>query len=629
MKSTIVTRKILLSLTALMLLMLAESKAQLVIDTAWTDPQLAQLLAGQGVVISNVSVTCPSHAYGFFDGTNSNFGIDSGIVLTSGNVFNAIGPNDESGTTGYPNYFSGPNCDAQLDAICAQPTYDCCIFEFDVVPIGDTLQFDYVFGSDEYLEYVGSINDVFGFFISGPGIVGQQNVALVPGTSTPVSIGNVNDVSNAGYYYNNGDGFTAPQNTDPEVLQYDGFTQGLYVEAVVIPCETYHIKMAISDAADGILDSGVFIEAGSFSSYGITLETNSSVGGGFLDAVEGCVDGYFIISISYPVTDTLIVNINIGGSATFGTDYSAFPNTITFIPGGPDSIVIPIVAIDDFNPDGGEDVMLWLTGGCNLNGGDTASIFILEHHVEAGPDISFCTGDSAMIGMPPIGGYSYQWDPVTGLNDATASQTTLILTNNGSSTQTTNYEMMATDTVGCISYDDLDVSVYAAPPADAGPADVMLFGDQVSLDGSGGVTYHWEPNYELSDQDIENPVASPTLTTTYTVTVTDANGCVATDTVTIEVLYEYDVYVPNAFSPNGDENNDEIFIIVTGDYVLDDWIIYNRWGQEVYRTNDPLAGWDGTSNGKIQDLGVYIYYGLAHDPLGNGIEIKGNITLLK
>lgn len=595
-----------------------------------TDLQLAQLLAGPGVTISNVTVICPGASYGYFNSVNANVGIDSGLVITSGDLYMAVGPNNQSGGTGINSYFSGPNCDAQLDNLSAQSTYDCCIFEFDIIPIGDTLKFNYVFGSEEYLEWVNSgFNDVFGFFISGPGIVGQQNIAVVPGTATPVSINTINTGSNAMYYQDNGDGATAPYNVDPMYIQYDGITTGLFAQVEVIPCESYHIKLAVADASDGVLDSGVFIEAGSFTSNGLALETNSSVGGGFLNAVEGCVDGYFVVSISYPVSDTLIVDINIGGSATFGVDYNAFPNTITFLPGGPDTIIIPIFAIDDFTPDGGEDVMIWLIGGCNITGGDTASILILEHHVEAGPSISFCTGDSALMGIPPLNGYIYQWDPVSGLNDATASQTTVILTNNGSSTQTFNYQMIAIDTVGCTSYDDLDVSVYPAPPADAGPDDMMLFGDEVSLDGSGGVTYHWEPDTELSDQDIANPIAGPSVTTTYTVTVTDANGCVAIDSVTIEVLYEYDVYVPNAFSPNGDENNDEIFIIVTGDYTLDEWIIYNRWGQEVYRTNDPLAGWDGTSNGKIQDLGVYVYYGLAHDPLGNGIEVKGNITLIK
>ena len=120
-----------------------------------------------------------------------------------------------------------------------------------------------MFGSEEYPEYANSsFNDVFGFFLSGPGIAGiftnnARNIATLPETNQFVSINNVNHINNSQFYINNSGGLT---------IQYDGFTTVLKANATVIPGETYHIKLAIADVSDNIYDSGVCIKAGSFSS---------------------------------------------------------------------------------------------------------------------------------------------------------------------------------------------------------------------------------------------------------------------------------------------------------------------------------------------------------------------------
>ena len=126
--------------------------------------------------------------------------------------------------------------------------------EFDLTVTSDTIRFNYSFGSEEYLEFVGSFNDVFAFYISGPGIVGTDNMALIPGTATPVSINNVNDVDNPSYYNINGEGWDLPFSADDYYIQYDGFTTVLEAKHNVIPCETYHLKMAIADDLDWSLD---------------------------------------------------------------------------------------------------------------------------------------------------------------------------------------------------------------------------------------------------------------------------------------------------------------------------------------------------------------------------------------
>ena len=199
--------------------------------------------------------------------TVQHYGIPDGIILSSGQAGYAVGP-DDSNSRGYNHTLAG---DPDLTSLANNfTTYDAAILEFDFVPQSDTLRFNYVFGSEEYPEYVGSpYNDVFGFFLSGPGIAGPysggaENIALIPGTSNAVSINNVNNgysftepasgpCNNCAYYVDNSSGAE---------VQYDAFTTVLTAQAVVVPCQTYHIKIAISDAGDGALDSGVFLEEG-------------------------------------------------------------------------------------------------------------------------------------------------------------------------------------------------------------------------------------------------------------------------------------------------------------------------------------------------------------------------------
>ncbi len=234
--------------------------AQLAVTPESSAQALIDEFLGVGVVVTNVEVNCADGGIGFFDGTASNVGIDKGLILTSGQVFNAVGPNNMSGASSSNNSSGDPD----LQDIVGVNTFDACVFEFDFVPVSSTLTFNYVFGSEEYLEFVDQFNDVFAFLISGPGFTGLENIALIPGTGQPVTINNVNDIDNSQYYVDNGDGIN---NIDPlSTIQYDGFTTALSVQVNVTPCETYHLKLAVSDASDNLLDSGVFLEANSLGS---------------------------------------------------------------------------------------------------------------------------------------------------------------------------------------------------------------------------------------------------------------------------------------------------------------------------------------------------------------------------
>ncbi len=190
--------------------------AQLTVDDSATPEELVTSLVGEGVTVSDITMDCPSGAFGFFECVDCNVGIGSGILLTSGSASLAVGPNNTSSATGD----NGAPGDPDLDDIPGiLGTNDACVLEFDLTVTSDTIRFNYSFGSEEYLEFVGSFNDAFAFYISGPGIVGSENIALIPGTATAVSINNVNTGSYPEYYVVNGDGFTAPYNTDDYYIQ--------------------------------------------------------------------------------------------------------------------------------------------------------------------------------------------------------------------------------------------------------------------------------------------------------------------------------------------------------------------------------------------------------------------------
>ncbi|MBP6390900.1 MAG: T9SS type A sorting domain-containing protein [Flavobacteriales bacterium] len=238
-------------------------QAQLTITDSLTIGSITTLLEGIGVTVSNVTVNCPERAMGHFIGT-SELAITEGLVLTTGGADLVAGP-----VANFATDYLGTPGDVDLDNALGMGgiTYEACVLEFDCVPQGDTLLFNFSFGSEEYQEFVGSsFNDVFAIYLSGPGFGTPTNVAAIPG-GTVVSINNVNALLNSGYYYDN----EAPAG---QYVSYDGFTTNLTVFAVVQPGQPYHFKVAIADVADGALDSGVFLEAFSFRSPMLTTAIN-------------------------------------------------------------------------------------------------------------------------------------------------------------------------------------------------------------------------------------------------------------------------------------------------------------------------------------------------------------------
>ena len=232
------------------------------VTTTASGDNLVNNILGTGITVvsGSTSYNGAAGASGTFtDGLSSGIGIDAGIILTSGVASLAPGPNTSDSATGN----NGLSGDPALDALAGYPTYDATTLSFDFVSDTGDLYFDYVFASEEYNEYTNTqYNDVFAFFLDG------SNIALIPGTTTPVSVNNVNGGNPYGTaashpeYFNNNDLNDGGPSYN---IEYDGFTNVFTAQALGIGAGTHTIQLAIADSGDHILDSAVFIQAGTFS----------------------------------------------------------------------------------------------------------------------------------------------------------------------------------------------------------------------------------------------------------------------------------------------------------------------------------------------------------------------------
>jgi gliding motility-associated-like protein len=173
------------------------------------------------------------------------------------------------------------------------------------------------------------------------------------------------------------------------------------------------------------------------------------------------------------------------------------------------------------------------------------------------------------------------------------------------------------------------ITINQATPVDAGTYTTVAIGNSTGLSATGGAgSYAWSPSAGVTNPNLANTTATPTVTTTYTVTYTDANGCSSTDTVTIFVVEEYAIFVPSAFSPNGDGANDILFVRGAGIMKLD-FIVFDRYGEKVFESQVLTDGWDGTFRGKPMNSGVFAWFVRAEFYNGTVQELKGDVTLMR
>ena len=640
--------KFLLSGVYIVLAVITHAQSVVVTNTQTPSQLVNSVLLGMGVTASNITINGnPVTANSVqgnvasFTNTNPSFPISSGLLLTTGNAIAAQGPNNS--TTLSNNIPATPSVasDPHLNILAAGNVTNGVVLEFDFIPTGDTLNFRYIFGSEEYPEFSPStFNDAFGLFLWGPGITGPYalagyangaNIATIPG-GIPVTINNVGDASNTQYYVFNDNG-----STYGNAIQYDGTTVLLTAAASVQCNETYHIKLAISNVSDQSYDSGVFLEANSFSSN--VVDVAVATVSGDTTIVEGC--NFADIVFTRPegnMLDTLSIIYTLGGTAIEGVDYNNLIDTIVFLP-GVDTVILNLTPIQDGSIESIESIIISVNI-INPCGDTITSSGII--YVWDGPTIDTLISTNANcnpIGsvsvaiVDPIFPASYSWTGPGGLSSNTATWLNL---NQGF------YYITVTQS-GCSVTDSIEVFLdeppfadfsYALPLSNCQPVTYSFVNNSLNATnytwnfGDGGSDTGNNPTHVYSNQSFGTAIVQltsfidPLCVSDTTITI-NLDVCACIDPAALNYnplanvddgscIYPYpEVFAPNVFTPNSDADNPTFFL--SGNNIISlELTILNRWGAVVFsKSSSDLINanpsWDGKINGIQAVEGIYFY----------------------
>lgn len=515
----------------------------LTVNTNINADTIISAISTPATTVTVTDINCPTGAYGTFTmgADNSNqLGLAKGLILTSGLADLAVGPNNST-FDGFAHSLPG---DADLDYLSTQqgngtPSRDACIVELDVFVATNELSFEYVFGSEEYPEFVNtSFNDIFAFLVSGPGIVGDpnlggaKNIAVLPGTNDPVQINSVNNLLNWQYYRNN--------ELPVQLIEYDGLTsdslgvkKSLTARTEVVPCNTYHLKLAIADRQDWSYDSGVFVSEIKGGTPDLAVQFASGIDY-FIEDCSGNED-QLIISLSDPLEDVASFIVTVGGTATPGLDYLLnLPPIITFQP-GQTQLFFPIQPLSDLLPEGTETITIQLSNnfGCGTVVYKTLTIEIkdnVEVQVNGGDTLFVCLGST--VQLQAQGAVNYFWAPPGAVDNPFIANPTIVNIQE-------DVALEVTGTIStCVDKDsvyvrviDPQISVEALTPTNICQGGTVQLQANNNVNNSGLV---WTPAAGLSNPNSANPVATPSVTTTYTAQISIA-GCTLTDQITINV----------------------------------------------------------------------------------------------
>lgn len=643
------------------------------------------VLLGGGVTASNHNYQGDSIQIGFFDATNTSLGINSGIVMATGEV-SALDPTFTSAFPFLPNTVTDPDLlnvansvppllpSPHTNSFTVSSINDVAILEFDFIPTSDSLSFNYVFGSEEYFAFENSqYNDVFGFFLSGPGISGPYsspsyhpngsiNLAIVPGSNPPlpITISSVNSVTpiNSQYFVDNQGGLDT-------IASADGYTTVLTANAAVQCGETYHIRLAIADGSDQGLSSFVWLEAGSFSSpvleviddlgldstileipcnSSVTLTANGGQGAtyewydqsGSIFSTNNVVTvgngTYWVTATSFGcpvISDTLTVISQPSPQVSLGSDITIDCNS-TFIL---DPIVIGGSGIYSY---------LWNNNSTDslLNaGGGSYSVFVTDDQTgcygedsiniveDAAPNTVISGGGSICADGSTVQiNFSYDglipWD-LQYFNETDTFIQSNIQTSSYSflTSVAGNYEILSVyDYNNCLSNisGQVSVQVNQMPQAVLNPDEYTIYiGDTLYLElGDDYSIYQW---YDINNDSIgNNSILSVYQAGEYYVYVEDQNGCSdISNVVNVNEVPRTELYVPNSFTPNADMHN-ELFVVYGENIKTYSMKIFDRWGDLLFESEDIQKHWDGYFMGEKVEQGKYLYH----------IEIVGEDNVL-
>lgn len=544
-----------LKMLTIALLMPASIVAQTVTSGLTLEEYVNDILLGSGVEAFNIELTGSDVQVGYLQDAEG-IPLTEGLVLSSAAAENIACPDDfgtdvpfGEGVSGEPDLLEIANSVPGMigQNFTVGSVNDLCILEFDFIATGDTVKFNYIFGSDEYLEWVNStFNDIFAFFLSGPGINGPYadnaiNIAQVPGTDPPlpVTVSSVNDQINTEYYIDNF--------ANDNICQ-DGYTTKLEAISEVECGETYHIKLAIADGSDTALESIVILEAGSFTSNSVVqVDLSIDVGGPDNDTMyEDC--GEALLTFTRPIETVLeieeMVIISYQGEGENGIDYTFLPDTVVFAP-GVESVSFLVDAFEDGIDEGIELVQFEILNLAACNGGGLTSYFEFyiadepEPLVVDGYTTEMCVG--AGVTLEPIitGGYGnfiYDW--------STGEDTPTIDVNPD---VTTTYNIMVGDTCGMTPDDaDITIEVLDLPPLEItlNQGDLALScGAQVNIiatatGGDGFYDFSWEDQDGGNLFGFGNSLWYSTWQGAESITATVTDGCGFEESITIAVTLD-------------------------------------------------------------------------------------------
>lgn len=679
---------------------------------------------GGGIEISNVRFNgqnvVNSNAIGFFsnpDTVSPNVELASGIVMATGDCTDMY-----SGSTGIipNNYGSGEDPSPALRLALTNfgfsattPLNDVAVLQFDFISSGEYVKFDYVFASEEYTNYVCSnYNDVFGFFISGPydeqgnpvseGIPYQyRNIAIIPGTTSPVMINTVNcGACNSGgssnYDLTNSEWFETNCNAP-------GYTVKLTTEEVyVVPCFKYKLELAIGDVSDQALNSCVFLGAGSFKVDEFSLKQMAPATGAGTAYVKGCDSDTITMTINRPAMENEQRTLTFFGTAVEGEDFELLDfngnlagRTLTFNEGDTSaSVIIKFKNHVDDVP--GETLNLGIATEYINDCAQIDTILIdittpesLEYTISE--DVIYCENElpkneNVEINVTGgIGNVTYQWSAGVTPNQPT---------NTIGITQPSTIYVTVTDGCGREINDSVSFKVQGATVSASVDKQFICEGEVVNLSSTSAEQYTWTSSVEdalLPNANTErNPQAQPSASCTYRVTIVNENGCIASDTVnvvvvpaidaqlyltptrtsvlntqiryedrtqgsfsrewdfgngdystqasgvvvysstdtatyqvrliaynqahcpdtaygTVQVVPEFSIWIPTAFTPGTDDLN-AYFTPIFSTETEYEFTIYSRNGDKIFVTDDEIRAWDGKlKNGDYAPNGSYVY----------------------
>ena len=632
------------------------------------------VLLGGGIVASNHSYQGDSIQIGYFDATNTSLGISNGVVMGTGDIsvldplFLGFGGVPSNLATD-PDLLNVANSVPPLlpsphtNSFTVSSINDVAVLEFDFIPTSDSLSFQYVFGSEEYFAFENSqYNDVFGFFLSGPGITGPYsspsfhpngsvNLAIVPGSNPPlpITISSVNSVTpiNAQYFVDNQGGLDT-------IAYADGYTTVLTAYAAVQCGEIYHIRLAIADGSDTGLSSFVWLQAGSFASplleivddlgldstvleipcnSSVTLTANGGAGatyewydgpGNIFSTNSAVTVGsgtYWVIATSFGcpvVSDTITVNsqsapiVDLGSNLTIECNSLAVLNPTITGGSGSYSYLWNNNATDSIINVGGGSYNVIVTDNITSCFGD-ASVEINE----LPPPNTNVSGGGSICDDGSTVQINFTYDGLLPWNLQFYNDSDTIIQNNIPTSiysYTTNqqgtYQILnVTDQNNCISNIAglVNVSLNEMPEAVINWDEFILYiGDTLYLELLDSYS-----SYQWYNQDNEiignNSILAVVEEGEYYVFVVDQYGCSDFSSSTIvNVVPRSELYVPNSFTPNSDMHN-ELFVIYGKNIQSFSMKIFDRWGGILFESDNLQKHWDGYFQGRKVEQDKYLY----------------------